>query len=196
MAIGVHRPVGAVSTPRDATPPGPPPRRADAPPVYLNVGCGPVRLPGELGVDLHPTAGCDVRGDLLALPFRDGIADRVRLDHVLEHQPQRAGVAVLREAHRVLKPGGRVVVGVPDLADYCRHWLEADTEGDLQEKALMLRGFYGNQVHAGEVHRAGYDRQTLADLLAAVGFDDVAVETDEGPDRTEGWCITARGVKR
>jgi SAM-dependent methyltransferase len=166
-----------------------------APRARLNVGCGPVRLEGEIGVDLFPTGGADVQGDLAALPFRDGVAERVRLDHVLEHQPQRVAVVVLAEARRVLAPGGRVVVGVPDLAGYCRAWLEADAEGDLAEKALMLRGFYGNQVHAGEYHRAGFDAQTLADLLGAAGFVDVAVGPDHGPDRTEGWCIRAHGTK-
>lgn len=163
--------------------------------MQLNLGAGPVRLPGAIGVDRHPTTGCDVQADIRALPFKDAAVDRVVADHVLEHLPQRMGVAVLREAHRVLAPGGTLVVGVPDLADYCRHWLEADALGDLQEKALMLRGFYGNQVHAGEHHQAGYDRQMLADLLAAVGFADVTVETDEGPDRLEGWSIRAEAKK-
>lgn len=161
--------------------------------IVLNLGCGPLRLEGEIGVDLHPTAGADVQADILRLPFRDGAADRVRADHVLEHLPTRLAVAVLLEARRVLKPGGTVVVGVPDLADYCRAWL--DPAADAHEKAVLLRGIYGGQSHDGEYHQSGFDRATLADLLAAVGFADVVVGPDEGPYRTEGFCICATGVR-
>jgi ubiquinone/menaquinone biosynthesis C-methylase UbiE len=62
------------------------------------------------------TAGRDnvtVRlGDLHELPLPDGAVDRARTDRVLQHvaDPARA----LREARRVLRPGGRLVMGEPD----------------------------------------------------------------------------------
>lgn len=161
--------------------------------VNLNLGAGPLRLPGEVGVDLHPTAGADVRGDLVALPFVDGCADRVRLDHVLEHVDQRLTLAVLLEAARVLRPGGAIEVGVPDLTDYCRHWLEAGA--DAMTKADLLRGIYGGQFHAGEYHKSGWDADLLVDVLTTAGFTDVAVGTDDGPWRMEGFSIKATGVK-
>ena len=35
--------------------------------VALNLGAGPLRLDGEIGVDLYPVAGADVQADLVAL---------------------------------------------------------------------------------------------------------------------------------
>lgn len=161
--------------------------------VVLNVGCGPTRIAGEIGVDLHPTGGCDVQADLMALPFRDGSVDGVRLDHVLEHLDQRAAFAALAEARRVLKQCGTITVGVPDLAQYADAWLEGPVS--LAEKSMLLRGIYGGQTHAGEYHRSGWDADILIDVLGAVGFRDVHVRDDDGPFRTEGYCITASGVK-
>jgi SAM-dependent methyltransferase len=52
-----------------------------------------------------------IAGDATALPVADGCADAVLLLDVIEHitEPER----VLAEAHRVLRPGGVVVVTVP-----------------------------------------------------------------------------------
>ena len=161
--------------------------------VALNVGCGPTRIAGEIGVDLHPTGGCDVQADLMALPFADGSVDAIRLDHVLEHLDQRHGVGALSEARRVLRPGGRIVVGVPDVWRYFHVWV---TKTPIpSHKAMLLRGIYGGQTHAGEYHRSGWDAHLLQDVLEAVGFHDIHVRDDDGPFRTEGYCITATGVK-
>ena len=55
-----------------------------------------------------------VRGDAMALPFADGVFDRVYCSEVLEHvlEPE----AVVREMRRVLAPSGFAVVSVPNEA--------------------------------------------------------------------------------
>jgi SAM-dependent methyltransferase len=53
-----------------------------------------------------------VTGDCQArLPFPDGSFDRALAIHVLEHLPDLP--AALREIHRLLRPGGRLVVVLP-----------------------------------------------------------------------------------
>src|SRR5687768_10411979 len=79
--------------------------------------CGP----GSVGLDVSPDnvaacrqAGLDVREhDLnrLPLPLPDEGFSVVLLSHTLEHV--HAPLLLLREANRLLRPGGRLVVGLP-----------------------------------------------------------------------------------
>ena len=52
-----------------------------------------------------------VNGDATALPFPDSSFDRILMSEVLEHVPDDG--AALREAHRVLRPGGILAISVP-----------------------------------------------------------------------------------
>ena len=64
-----------------------------------------MRLAGERGLaNVNPT-----QGDATALPFEDGSVDAVLLTAVLGEIPDT--LAALREIRRVLRPGGRLVVG-------------------------------------------------------------------------------------
>jgi ubiquinone/menaquinone biosynthesis C-methylase UbiE len=69
----------------------------------------------------------DVLGDTTRLPFGDASVDAVVLSEVLEHVAEPA--EALREIHRILRPGGRLVGSVPflcqgvhaDPGDYYRY---------------------------------------------------------------------------
>lgn len=59
--------------------------------------------------------GFDVRlfmADICEYPAEDDNFDVIYFNHVLEHIPD--DVAALREVHRILKPGGLVILGVPN----------------------------------------------------------------------------------
>jgi SAM-dependent methyltransferase len=87
----------------------------------LNLGCGRFPKAGFVNVDREALPGVDVVHDLARTPypFPDGHFARVEADHVLEHLPDAFGA--MREIHRVLMPGGWLVVAVPHFSRAMSH---------------------------------------------------------------------------
>lgn len=83
-------------------------------PLILDIGCGPTKYPGSVGIDLSAGSQADVLCDWeRSLPFVDNSFDEVRLVHILEDIQNIW--RVLGEVHRVAKPEGRVVIVTPHL---------------------------------------------------------------------------------
>jgi len=98
-------------------------------------------------------AGLEVReGDLAAAGFASGSFDVVRLWHVLEHVPDPVGL--LREAGRLLRPDGTLIVGVPDYGSPVRHLAGARWSG-------LQPGYHLNH----------FDRRTLRATADEAGFE-------------------------
>ncbi|GAB3897562.1 hypothetical protein GCM10027612_54120 [Microbispora bryophytorum subsp. camponoti] len=88
-----------------------------APPRVVDLGCGGTKQhPGNIGIDLRPGPEADVLADLAhGVPLADASVDQIFVVHVLEHLADY--LPLLRECHRVLRPGGVLHV----LAPWWRH---------------------------------------------------------------------------
>ncbi|WP_437588144.1 class I SAM-dependent methyltransferase [Sorangium sp. So ce1000] len=98
----------------------------------IHLGCGPlwfgkvatVPLDGKTIYAVDPDAEALARNPAPqhvcafgeSVPLPDGCADVIAADHLLEHLKEPE--AVLREAHRLLRPGGRFVFTAPNLLSY------------------------------------------------------------------------------
>lgn len=93
--------------------------------TYLNLGCGERFHPDWINVDLTSGRSNVIAHDLAkGIPFPSESADAVYSAAVFEHIRRGDAANFLREIHRVLKPGGIVRIGVPDLENICRIYLE------------------------------------------------------------------------
>jgi SAM-dependent methyltransferase len=102
----------------------------------LDVGCGRGVLLSSLadrGFEVHgfeissaAAAGADPRADIRVgkdlgeVGYPDASFDEVILWHVLEHLPDPR--RTLGEIHRILKPGGRIIVAVPNYSSLQARW--------------------------------------------------------------------------
>ncbi len=85
---------------------------ASAEGLVLNIGSGnSPRQGGVVNVDMMDYENVDIVCDIHALPFKDNSVDAIMNVAVLEHVCEPT--AVLKEVHRVLKPGGRVFSVIP-----------------------------------------------------------------------------------
>ncbi len=163
--------------------------------VRLNLGCGATRRPGWVGVDMRPDA--DLQLDLRRpLPFPDRSCAELYAEHVVEHLAYPGEVeAVLRDWYRILVPGGRVSVGVPDTAEPLACYVNGEQEYFDRFRAIgdyppwnvtrldhVNYHFRQQAVGFGQDHLYAYDLETLTDRLSRAGF--VAVQRrDFDPER-------------
>ena len=130
----------------------------------LDAGCGEGVLVEEFhgrlrieGLDPNYSSTHVRQGSLVALPYADGAFDRVLCLDVLEHLTLDDQPRALAELHRVLAPGGELLVTVPNLAH-------------LQSRVHFLLG--GRLIRTASVAKHPGDRpiEEYLDLLARAGF--------------------------
>jgi len=134
--------------------------------VYLHLGCGRVNDPRCINIDAMPWPHVHYLSGVERLPmFADSSADFIYLSHCLEHISFGEVPAVLREWHRVLRPGGRLRLSVPDFDLIIAMYQGCDREIEPIEPPLL-----GGQTDAYNYHKSLYNRTRLETLLRAAGF--------------------------
>jgi SAM-dependent methyltransferase len=100
---------------------------ADRGEVRLNWGCGPHPAPGWINSDLVAGPGVDLPGDIRdGLPLPDGSCDYIAAIHSLQDLAFVDLDRALGELLRVLKPGGVLRLGLPDLDRAIAAYLRGD----------------------------------------------------------------------
>ncbi len=152
-------------------------------------------LPGWVNADRVARApGVCTTLDLTALPYPDGSVDEILAEHVLEHLSFAEEALAWPEMARVLRPGGRLTLEVPDFEWVCALFLAASDEWrDFyitghpdhyagcgraldQRWGILQTMFFGNQNGAGQFHRSAYTAGKLHALAQRMGFTTIAIE--------------------
>ena len=148
--------------------------------LRLQLGCGPRVKKGWVNVDLAP--GADLQLDLREpLPFDDGTFELIYAEHFVEHvdYPNTVG-QLLKECYRVLEPGGRVSLVVPDCELVIRSYVlggtkefhEAEAKWHPESLTTAMEHINYSFRQGGE-HRFAYDFETFAKVVSGAGFVDV-----------------------
>lgn len=82
----------------------------------LQWGCGDKAAAGWINADREDFTGVDLHGDIRhGLPLADGSLDYAVSIHALQDLPWHDIVGALAELRRVIKPGGVLRLGLPDM---------------------------------------------------------------------------------
>lgn len=149
--------------------------------IRLNIGCGKRILPGYVNVDAVDRPGVDRVAPADGLPFADQSADEVLAVHLVEHVFEWEVPGMLREWARVLRPGGRLVVEMPDAKKCARNLLEGKVADPRKPDQLGMWGLYGDATLRDPfmMHKSGWWFARLKPVVAQAGFHSVTERVTE-----------------
>jgi len=174
--------------------------------IKLNIGCGNTRYPGYVNMDKYGEP--DIVADMRDLPYRNEVIDRINAQHVLEHIPYVQFISTLIEWHRVLKFGGILEIGIPDIELCMKTFLQMDNEIKWN---WGISTIYGSQVDAlsnvdkcrtwdadnsqldyGQIHQGGMSLQKLISILTDIGFDIIESFNYDGNGTPSAYCMARK----
>ncbi len=172
--------------------------------TVLNVGCGTCPIHSqfegwkEVRLDIDPAGKPDIVSDIKCLEVGSEQYDAVYSSHNLEHLYYHEVPIALSEFYRVLRPGGIVFIGVPNLRAVA--WkiacgkLEEPVYGSTAGPIAPIDCLYGYRkfIESGneyQLHKTGFTPNTLKKKLEAAGFSKIIVDT-------RGVNMWVSGVKK
>lgn len=171
--------------------------------IVLHVGCGHAGkedLPPldfgtkwrEVRLDIDPAVAPDIVDDIVHMAkVADASVDLVFSKHNLEHLERHQVPLCLANVHRVLKPGGALILRTPDFQAVAEAILAQGPETTIYTATVagrarpvcaldMLFGA-GWEIAAGNrfmAHRTAFTKDSLEAKLRAAGFAKVGVSRD------------------
>ncbi len=146
-----------------------------------------------INVDLQEKWGADVVSDIRSMPmFADNSADLIVAHHSYEHLLLQDSEVAIKEAYRILKPGGSLLVFVPELAALAAAWLRGDIN-DFIYTVNIYGAFNGDPADS---HRWGWSKRSLsAHVLKSAPWSNLKLfdwRDIPGGDFARDWWIQAQ----
>lgn len=147
--------------------------------LRINCGAGNYQLPTSQGwVNIDERAPADLVLHIPPLPFADGAADEIYAGHFFEHLEPIEATEFLDECWRVLCPGGRLGLMVPDTREVMRRYVldepapaefPAGYHRDLRDLDDCCAMVVFSTAQDSR-HQWAYDEFTLGRTLERAGF--------------------------
>ena len=107
----------------------------------LNLGCSHLKLKGYINVDIDPLVKPDILVDLNNLKsykvFKSDEYDEIFMSHILEHLSNP--FSIMKELHRILKPGGILKIKVP-------HFSRGFTHSQHKSGLVLYNSYCSNHI--------------------------------------------------
>ena len=159
----------------------------DKNPLKLHLGCGDRNFKSYINIDLRKTRATDLVCDIKKLPYPDNSAKLIESFHVIEHLPRYDLPKALKTWHRILMPGGKLVIECPDFDKDVKEYIEGNEK--------RLDSIFGLQRFLGDAHHFGYSFKRLGKLLKAVGFKDIQQREPQDSHTKDEPCFRVECVK-
>jgi len=154
--------------------------------IRLNIGAGDSTIPGFIPIDAK------FGHDATRLDYATGSVDEIYASHVLEHIHHSEMLTTLAEWVRVLKPGGRIRIGVPNFDQIIN-----DYKGGLLSAEQVSHWMYGYRNDDLDRHQNVLTEESLTAAIRRCGVDNIALFTPDQKDWTQSTSsLNIEGFKR
>ncbi len=159
--------------------------------LLINLGSGqrPFQKP-FINVDCQERWNPDVvtRGESMPM-FQDGSADMIVLHQIIEHVGLGEFDGVIKECHRILAPGGSMIITTPDLTALVKAWIAGRIDDYIF--CVNLYGAYMNDE--ADRHRWLYHERTLKKAIGdGIRWSEVKLfdwRPIDGADIARDWWV-------
>ncbi len=176
--------------------------------IAFGVGNLDYRSKGYLNIDIRPLSHIDQVVDVSKkLPWEDNSIDEILAESILEHIPHgmmnsissysRAHlntIVVLKEWLRVLTPGGKCIIKVPNIKGLINNYIKKN----IPDRDFYMY-LYGGQEYCQNLHACGFTPETLVEVMQLAGFRDIVLRNahnyNEPLDKEFSWEMAAIGIK-
>jgi predicted SAM-dependent methyltransferase len=136
--------------------------------MKLHIGGEEVKTDWKI-LNISNKPGVDYIGDISNLSqFTDNSFEEIYASHVVEHVPQSKVLEMFQGIHRILQPGGKFYISVPDLDVLCHTFINPSASPDI--KFHVMRMMFGGQIDDHDYHFFGWNQAFLFDFLGKAAF--------------------------
>lgn len=144
--------------------------------IKLHLGCGDYWFDGYVNIDINVYGGTDMLYDIRkGLPFQPEVAEIIEAYEVLEHFNSDETFDLLEDWKRVLIPGGKIKISVPDMDG-----LIAMYPNDKDQAMKMIYGFVDHPNH-----KQGFTLEKITKLFEDHGFKIIEAKQGSVPERKD-----------
>jgi GT2 family glycosyltransferase len=162
--------------------------------IKLNLGSAGVEYPGYLSVDLYDQRA-QVIMDITKLDFDENSVEEILASHVFEHLNPYKTLNILKDWLSVLKPGGKLVMEMPNIEEQCKKFVTAG----YWERFGILNVIYGsvNTTDSGDPgditspHLFGWWPESLYNHLVAAGYTNIQFMKEQIPHPEDNMRVEA-----
>lgn len=125
------------------------------------------------------------------IDIEDGKAQIVMANHLIEHFFRWEVEDILAEWYRLLKPGGQLILELPNLEHACRNLLAGSTD------QMSMWPIYGDWGHKDPymMHKHGYTPKTIKALVDLCGFKKVQILPPQTHGRRANRDMRVEAIK-
>jgi len=151
----------------------------------INICYGLTKISNFINIGLHPGADINIDLEKLLLPFPDNFADVIVCFSSISYFSRNRALQIIKDVHRVLKPGGITYFGSHDLRILVDKYYNRDTAFYSKKLtsgkecfpgktlAEKLNNFFYRLQEDGKKCEQVYDYESLALLFKIAGFNSI-----------------------